>query len=89
MNALPAIHELSFWRLTGGSPAGAIEPIKENPHNLASIALDGLRALVKKFNDPDVPYLPEPRPGNGLRFNDYAHLARLQEWAREHQSDAA
>ncbi|MBL0941607.1 MAG: double-strand break repair protein AddB, partial [Alphaproteobacteria bacterium] len=84
-----AINELSFWRLTGGSPAGTIESIKEKPYDLASIALKGLRALIEKFNDPAVPYLPEPRPGKGLRFNDYVHLARIQEWAREHHSDAA
>jgi ATP-dependent helicase/nuclease subunit B len=82
------INDLSFWRLTGGSPAGTIESIKENPHDLALTALHGLKALVEKFDDPNVPYLPEPRPGKGLRFNDYAHLARVQEWSHEHHRDA-
>lgn len=81
----PNIHNLSFWRLTGGTPAGLIENLKTDPKDIAQTALEGLMALIEKFDDPQVPYLSEPRPGKGLRFNTYEHLARVQEWSRQIQ----
>ncbi len=75
------VHELSFWRLTGGTPAGQLKPIKLDPTTLGKEALDGLRNLIIQFDNPATPYRAQPRPEKALRFNDYAHLARIQEWA--------
>jgi len=39
--------------------------------------------LIARFDDPQTPYLARPRPEYALRYNDYAHLARIKEWAAE------
>lgn len=80
---LPAgpVHGLSYWRLGGGRPPGEEKPLKGDPEALAEMALAGLRALVAAFDDPATPYEATPRPAWAPRFNDYAHLARIQEWS--------
>ncbi len=72
---------LEFWRLSGGSPAGEIKPVKADPGGLAETALAGLGDLIARFDDPATPYLVQPRPALAPRFNDYAHLERIREWA--------
>ncbi len=44
-------------------------------------ALEGLRELIKSFNDPETPYLSQPRPEYSNDYGDYDHLARRKEWA--------
>ncbi|HYC03356.1 MAG TPA: double-strand break repair protein AddB [Azospirillaceae bacterium] len=75
------VAELSFWRLTGGEPAGEEKPVKGDPGKLAEEARAGLEALVAAFDDPATPYRSQPRPGWAPRYTDYAHLARVQEWS--------
>ena len=41
----------------------------------------GLERLIAAFDDPATPYYAMPDPENPLAFNDYAHLARIREWA--------
>jgi ATP-dependent helicase/nuclease subunit B len=72
---------LAFWRLTGGEPPGRIHPVAGNASLFADQALAGLEALVCAFDDPQTPYRAVPRPGWAPRYSDYAHLARLKEWA--------
>lgn len=45
-------------------------------------ALEGLKRMVLLFENEGVPYPARPLPGKGLKYNDYEHLARLQEWGR-------
>ena len=45
-------------------------------------ALDGLRALIARFDDPRTPYAPYIHPAR-VRFDDFAHLARVAEWSAE------
>jgi ATP-dependent helicase/nuclease subunit B len=82
---LPAgpVRRLAYWRLGGGDPPGEIKPVKADAEELAAAALDGLKAMIAAFDDPDTPYAAIPRPGHAPRFNDYAHLARLREWGGE------
>jgi ATP-dependent helicase/nuclease subunit B len=77
-----AVIELAYWRLSGGDPPGEVKSPKLDIGVVAPAALDGLRKLVEMFDDPDRPYTALPRPARGPRFNDYAHLARVAEWAR-------
>ncbi len=77
------VNRLAYWRLGGGDPPGEIKPLKGDAQALAEAALDGLKALIAAFDSPDTPYAASPRPGHALRFNDYAHLARLREWGGE------
>ena len=75
-----AVAALEFWRLTGGDPAGTIEPVKGDAAALAREAREGLEILIRSFDDPTTPYWSEPRPDGKPRFSHYTHLARLAEW---------
>lgn len=71
--------KLTYWRLTGNEPAGDIENIS-NPERLVSEANDGLSALIRAFDLLATPYHAEPWPEKAPRYNDYRHLARVEEW---------
>ena len=77
--------ELAYWRLTGGNPAGEIETRgggdPDEVRRLVAEAVEGLRSLVARFDDPATPYLATPRPERAPRYSDYGHLARLKEWS--------
>ncbi len=72
---------LLFWRLTGGKEVGKEQAVKGTPSELADQAIEGLRALIDAFADPATSYNAVPSAGRQPRFNDYAHLERLQEWS--------
>ncbi|MEM7169979.1 MAG: double-strand break repair protein AddB [Pseudomonadota bacterium] len=81
------VSDLAFWRLTGGSPAGRIYPVKApKKGSLAELiveSLSGLEALVALFDKAETPYPAVPRPEHGPRYSDYHHLARIKEWSSE------
>ncbi|MBP2292208.1 double-strand break repair protein AddB [Azospirillum rugosum] len=79
--AAGTVAELSFWRLSGGDPAGEEKPVKGDPATLAAEARAGLEELIRHFDDPATPYRSCPRPAMAPRYTDYAHLARVQEWS--------
>ncbi len=75
---------LEFWRLSGGDPPGEIRPLARTAAQLRMLidaALPGLRSLIAKYDDPATPYAAVPRREFAPRYNDYAHLARVKEWA--------
>ena len=73
--------ELGFWRLSGGEPPGEQRLLRGDPAAWAAHALDGLTALIAAFDDEAMPYSAAPRPDWAPRYSDYAHLARVAEWA--------
>ena len=73
--------ELSYWRLTGGDPAGEVRTIRGDAAELAEAAFAGLCDLIAAFDDPATPYHAVPDPARAPRFDDYAHLARIAEWS--------
>ena len=77
---------LEHWRLSGGVPPGEIFPVKDDPAELAATALEGLRSLIAAFDDAQTPYHAVPNSRHEPKFNDYAHLARIREWA-SHDTD--
>jgi len=79
---------LEFWRLSGGEPAGERKAVKGNAMELAEEAVAGLRELISRFDDPDTPYQPTPRPKYARAYNDYEHLAREKEWRVSGGEDA-
>jgi ATP-dependent helicase/nuclease subunit B len=80
--AAPRIEGLSHWRLSGGDPPGEVKKINDPAAHIAA-ARDGIAHLIATFDDPATPYQARPHPAQALRFNDYAHLARIKEWASE------
>src|SRR5213078_4850694 len=89
-----SVSQLRYWRLSGGDPAGEVINIdggvigrEKKPvppvADLAAQALAGLHRLIERFDDPATPYYARPVPDQALRYNDYAHLARIKEWSAE------
>ncbi|MHB1219478.1 MAG: double-strand break repair protein AddB [Alphaproteobacteria bacterium] len=78
-----AVAQLAYWRLAGRDPAGEIKPLEGDPMMAAAAALAGLSALVAAFDDPSQPYAAHPDPDRPVPHDDYAHLARVKEWAVE------
>lgn len=77
------VAQLAYWRLTGRDPAGEIKPLEGDPMTAAAAALAGLSALVAAFDDPSQAYAAHPDPDRPVPYDDYAHLARVKEWAVE------
>ena len=81
---LPAadVIELGFVRLKGARAApGEFRAVKGEARVLAEDAIDGLKSLIARFDDPKMPYRARPRPQFVLYESDYDHLARVKEWA--------
>jgi hypothetical protein len=66
-----------------GGPAEIRSVTKEGEiEALVADAFAGLQGLVAAFDDPNTPYIASPRDNRALRYSDYDHLARVQEWAQ-------
>ena len=93
--ALPTrdVASLCYWRLSGGEPAGemkAIGSLKMPVSDIIETALRRLEDMIAAFDDPQMPYRARPAGVRPLTYNDYEHLARVQEWsvsASEDDSD--
>ncbi|RAU23143.1 double-strand break repair protein AddB [Paramagnetospirillum kuznetsovii] len=72
---------LLYWRLKGGEAGGEEKSAGDDAYTLATEALDGLRALITAFDDPETPYAARPHPEHAPKYSDYLHLARVREWA--------
>lgn len=75
------VSALSFWRLSGGDPPGEEKPVKGDVADLAAAAKAGLIKLIDTYDDPATPYPSRPRPAFAPTYDDYEHLARIQEWS--------
>ncbi len=78
--AAPVSH-LAFWRLKGGREGGVEITAGDDPAALAAEAVEGLRALIAAFDDPNTAYEARPHPAMAPRYSDTVHLARVKEWA--------
>ena len=72
---------LTYWKLSGGDPAGKISAAGDKPDELAEQALAGLIALLDYYDDPATVYLARPDADIAPRYSDFEHLERVQEWA--------
>ncbi|MFM7083394.1 MAG: double-strand break repair protein AddB [Hyphomicrobium sp.] len=73
---------LRYIRITGGHPAGEELDIKtENLEALALDTLSGLKRYVAYFDDENAPYRPLRKQRFSYKFDDYTHLARIDEWS--------
>ncbi|MCB9987982.1 MAG: double-strand break repair protein AddB [Rhodospirillales bacterium] len=84
LGSVKTIGYLGFWQLTGASDPGLPQPLKiDDLNQLCADAREGLEQLIALFDDPDTPYysLPHFDRAPPAQWQDYAHLARVQEWA--------
>ena len=84
---------LSYWVMTGGEPPGAIKGLNGQEVIEAAIqdAHAGLCRYIDAYAIAETPYYSTPRGGRNLRYSDYNHLARIDEWGvlGEGSDDAA
>lgn len=73
-------HSIEFWWLKGGAAGGTIQTLRRDPGELAIEALEGLQDLIEYYDQLDTTYPAMPSSSRALKYNDYAHLARIQEW---------
>ncbi len=76
------VSRLAYIRARGYGEGGEERDAgkKVSVHDLAGNALEHLENLVKAYADEAQPYTSLRRAGFDYRYDDYAHLARLQEW---------
>ena len=69
---------LEYWKLGGRAPAGERRAIEDGDATaLVDRALDKLKSLIARFDDPDTPYLAVPVTARRPRFSHYEHLERI------------
>jgi ATP-dependent helicase/nuclease subunit B len=76
--------KLAYISAKGGDPAGVEHALAmQTPEALAEGARQGLAALIARFDEETTPYTAMRRAGfsERYRYDDYAHLARVAEWA--------
>lgn len=79
----PRVGEMAYWQLGGARGSGKeILFSGKEIAGLVAAARTGLLRLVQDYADPRKAYLATPRPGYALKYDDYAHLARVSEWSR-------
>lgn len=76
------VAELCYIRSTGGTPPGESRTIKTGDvAALADELVQGLERLIARFDDATTPYSALRRPDFTYDYDDFAHLARVAEWA--------
>lgn len=90
LGTLPAgaVARLVYIRASGGNPPGeARDAAKGDVAALAERTLADLVALVRRYDNTETPYAALRRHGFRYDFDDFAHLARVDEWlAADRQS---
>jgi ATP-dependent helicase/nuclease subunit B len=84
--AAQAVSTLRYIRATGGEPAGEETPIRPKGitvEDLGAKALADLERLIADFDDEATPYSALRRRRFDYTYDDYAHLARIAEWAAD------
>lgn len=73
--------QISYWRITGGSPAGEGLALDADIEGLSAQMLARLEDWIAGFDVPDQPYLVYPADRRAPPADDYSHLSRIAEWA--------
>jgi ATP-dependent helicase/nuclease subunit B len=77
-----SVAKLAYLSAKGGEPAGEEKlAARESAEVLAKAAGDGLAKLLARFDDAETPYTAMRRGAFSSRYDDYAHLARVEEWS--------
>ena len=82
---LPAqnVGYLGYWTITGNLSGGEVTFLDKETDIAQAIdaAQNGLINLIILFDQEETPYFAVPNLEKAPRFNDYAHLERIKEWA--------
>ena len=77
------ISTLAYWYLSNKKEASCVYPIVASVKEMAELirqTKEGLFQMISAFQSEKTPYEVCPIPSQSPKFNDYAHLARMQEW---------
>ena len=74
------VAQLIYIRLSGGRQPGEERVLKLDVEETVAKTMLGVTKLLHRFEDPETPYLSQPRPQFLNRFGDFDHLARVKEW---------
>lgn len=78
------IAQLRYISTSGGEPPGQDIPVGANDvAGLAAEVRDGLARLIAAFDRETTPYKATRRARFQYKYDDYAHLARVAEWAAD------
>ncbi len=78
------VSTLSYWYLSNKKEDSEVQNVLTDSKEIEktiSTTKDGLFSMIRAFQNKDVPYEVCPIPSQAPHYNDYAHLARMQEWA--------
>jgi ATP-dependent helicase/nuclease subunit B len=84
----PRVASLAYISASGAEPPGAEVHLKGDTARLAADARNGLARLIAVFDRPETPYSALRRAGFKYEYDDYAHLARADEWLAPAEPDA-
>ena len=71
---------LSYLHLSGGDPGAAEKKVSQDGSADAAAVLEGLVALLQRYESEGTPFLSRPRVQFQALWGDYDHLARVREW---------
>jgi len=74
------IAQLVYLSLSGGKKPGEERVLKLDIAETIDNTLKGLGDMIAQYDDPNMPYLSQPRPMLLKYTGDYDHLARILEW---------
>jgi ATP-dependent helicase/nuclease subunit B len=83
---------LRYISAAGGKPPGLEAELEGDPAEVAQLAAKaeaGLARLIAQFDGADTPYRAVRRPRFRYDYDEFAHLARVAEWAIESDEEAA
>lgn len=79
---------IGYWKLNGGRQGTEVTALRTDD-GLTDIITEtslGFRVLLETYAHADTPFTCRPNPTRLPRFDDYKHLARLDEWASDESS---
>ena len=85
------VSTLSYWHLSDKKDQSMdyniVESVSE-ANDLIQKTKEGVFQMIRTYRNEAVSYEVCPIPSQAPQYNDYAHLARMQEWAFETGDDA-
>ena len=78
---------IGYWKLTGGREEMAVTALGPEDSDLLKTAIEqareGFAAMIEIFARADTAFTCRPDPARPPRFDDYKHLARVDEWTND------